>query len=257
MLYEFGGYNLKGTRFARCGSAAPEGGFALGLARRLPGAGRAATTPSARGAKPLARLSARGHRPRQSPQAGRDRRALDGLCGDAHRRRDPAGTRGHFRRDAAPSRRPPRSARSSPSTRDLPVRATGTHLGHGFEPQFPMNIALAALAVQQRQAVRAVRTVGSRSSRRPRRSNRVVVTGVGHWRGEGLWRWSKRSAERRMRRTDGSWQQVARQGRPAHRRRHRHGHRHLARRRQGRELGEARRRANPASARSPAFRPTA
>ena len=30
---------------------------------------------------------------------------------------------------------------------DVPMRATGTHIGHGFEPQFPMNIALATVAL--------------------------------------------------------------------------------------------------------------
>lgn len=40
-----------------------------------------------------------------------------------------------------------RGAQFSPRTSEAPVRATGTHLGHGMEPQFPMNIALAALAV--------------------------------------------------------------------------------------------------------------
>ena len=33
------------------------------------------------------------------------------------------------------------------STPDIAVRATGTYLGHGFEPQFPMNVALAAMAL--------------------------------------------------------------------------------------------------------------
>ena len=32
---------------------------------------------------------------------------------------------------------------------DIAVRATGTYLGHAFEPQFPMNMALAALAVSR------------------------------------------------------------------------------------------------------------
>ena len=32
---------------------------------------------------------------------------------------------------------------------DIAVRATGTYLGHAFEPQFPMNVALAAIAVSR------------------------------------------------------------------------------------------------------------
>ncbi len=30
---------------------------------------------------------------------------------------------------------------------ELAVRATGSYLGHGLEPQFPMNVALAAIAL--------------------------------------------------------------------------------------------------------------
>ena len=33
--------------------------------------------------------------------------------------------------------------------KDIAVRATGTYLGHAFEPQFPMNVALAAIAVSR------------------------------------------------------------------------------------------------------------
>jgi 3-oxoacyl-[acyl-carrier-protein] synthase II len=33
----------------------------------------------------------------------------------------------------------------------IPIRATGTYLGHGMEPQFPMNVALATLAVGQQR----------------------------------------------------------------------------------------------------------
>ena len=66
----------------------------------------------------------------------------------------------------------------------LPVRATGTYLGHGVEPQFVMNIALAAARAGTRKAARPA----PRRSRRPwtGRSSQVVVTGVGHWRGEGM-----------------------------------------------------------------------
>src|SRR5205823_9009765 len=34
----------------------------------------------------------------------------------------------------------------------LPVRATGSYLGHGLEPQFAMNIALATLALRQERS---------------------------------------------------------------------------------------------------------
>jgi 3-oxoacyl-[acyl-carrier-protein] synthase II len=65
------------------------------------------------------------------------------------------------------------------------VRATGTHLGHGMEPQFPMNVALAALAVGRGQLFPATDSSGVEQPMNGVLSQ-VVVTGVGHWRGEGM-----------------------------------------------------------------------
>jgi 3-oxoacyl-[acyl-carrier-protein] synthase II len=68
---------------------------------------------------------------------------------------------------------------------DVPVRATSSILGHGFEPQFAMNIALAALALGREKLFPAVDTAGvEREYEGP--LERVVVTAVGHWRGEGM-----------------------------------------------------------------------
>jgi len=68
---------------------------------------------------------------------------------------------------------------------DVPVRATSSTLGHGFEPQFAMNIALAALALGREKLFPAVDTAGvEREYEGP--LERVVVTAVGHWRGEGM-----------------------------------------------------------------------
>src|SRR5262249_14734442 len=67
----------------------------------------------------------------------------------------------------------------------IPVRATGTHIGHGVEAQFPMNIALATLALKQGGLYPAADTVGGDVA--PGGALRqVVVTSVGHWRGEGM-----------------------------------------------------------------------
>ena len=68
---------------------------------------------------------------------------------------------------------------------DVPVRATGSVLGHGFEPQFAMNIALAALALGREKLFPAVDSSGvEREYEGP--LERVAVTAVGHWRGEGI-----------------------------------------------------------------------
>ncbi len=68
---------------------------------------------------------------------------------------------------------------------DLAVRATGSYLGHGMEPQFPMNVALAAIAVGHGNLFPPCDSTGLE---RPMSGDlsQVVVTGVGHWRGEAL-----------------------------------------------------------------------
>ena len=69
--------------------------------------------------------------------------------------------------------------------RDLAVRATGSYLGHGLEPQFAMNIALATIALDRGSLFPPCDSTGLE---RPLSGElrQVVVTGVGHWRGEGL-----------------------------------------------------------------------
>ncbi len=68
---------------------------------------------------------------------------------------------------------------------EVAVRATGSLLGHGVEPQFSMNIAVGALALSYGKLFPPYDTTGVE---RPMvgAPSRVVVTGVGHWRGEGL-----------------------------------------------------------------------
>jgi 3-oxoacyl-[acyl-carrier-protein] synthase II len=67
----------------------------------------------------------------------------------------------------------------------LAIRATGTHLGHAPESQFPANIVLAATAIQRGKLYPACDSSGFE---RPMDSplHQVVVTGVGHRRGESL-----------------------------------------------------------------------
>src|SRR5215471_8457708 len=68
---------------------------------------------------------------------------------------------------------------------DLVVRATGTYLGHGLEPQFPMNVALATVALGHGSLFPPCDSTGlERAMRGDLRQ--VLVTGVGHWRWEGL-----------------------------------------------------------------------
>jgi 3-oxoacyl-[acyl-carrier-protein] synthase II len=67
----------------------------------------------------------------------------------------------------------------------IAVRATGSHLGHGVEAQFPMNVALAAVALREGRLFPSFDPSGfERAMDAPLRQ--VAVTSVGHWRGEGL-----------------------------------------------------------------------
>jgi 3-oxoacyl-[acyl-carrier-protein] synthase II len=68
---------------------------------------------------------------------------------------------------------------------DLPVRATGTHIGQGPEPQFAMNIALAALALEHGNLYPPSDGSGFERAMEGALAQ-VVVTCVGHWRCEGL-----------------------------------------------------------------------
>jgi 3-oxoacyl-[acyl-carrier-protein] synthase II len=68
---------------------------------------------------------------------------------------------------------------------DLAVRASATHLGHGLEPQFPANIALAAIALQAGKLFPPCDKSGTERAMEGSLAQ-VMVTSVGHWRGEGL-----------------------------------------------------------------------
>ena len=67
----------------------------------------------------------------------------------------------------------------------LAVRATGTHLGHGLEPQFPANIALAAVALRHGHLFPPADESGVERAM-DAALRQVVVTSIGHRRGEGL-----------------------------------------------------------------------
>ena len=69
------------------------------------------------------------------------------------------------------------------------VRAPGSYVGHGPEPQFAMNIALATLAIGHRGLFPPRDRTGLEKGMEQSLAQsltQVVVTGVGHWRGEGL-----------------------------------------------------------------------
>jgi 3-oxoacyl-[acyl-carrier-protein] synthase II len=177
MLYEFGGYTLKGA-FRPVWDRAAQPGFALGSMGAFLVL-EAAEHARARGAKPLARLAAVVNA-RSDRQPGAVAASLERLW-----KRLPGLGAGCAVISGASGAGPATAEERGflDALGDLAVRATGTRIGHGVEPHFAMNIALAALAVQRKTLF----TPGDPSERRADYAvTQAVVTAVGHWRGEGL-----------------------------------------------------------------------
>jgi 3-oxoacyl-[acyl-carrier-protein] synthase II len=66
----------------------------------------------------------------------------------------------------------------------LPVRNTGTYIGHGIEAQFAANLAIGCAVLEHGTLFPATGSGDVGDS--PRDLRQIVVTGVGCWRGEGL-----------------------------------------------------------------------
>jgi 3-oxoacyl-[acyl-carrier-protein] synthase II len=66
----------------------------------------------------------------------------------------------------------------------LPVRNTGTYIGHGLEAQFMANIGVGCAVLEHGKLFAATGTGDEGDS--PPDISQVVVTAVGNWRGEGL-----------------------------------------------------------------------
>ena len=181
MLYEFGGFALK-DKFAPVWQREANPGLALGRARRIPGdrVPRACRGARRQAHRPAFRRAV-GSRP---PQARRRHRGLKRLWDKIAGRLQPgkvaviSGASG-----AAPATAEERAFLAE--HKDIAVRATGTYLGHAFEPQFPMNVALAAIAVSRGKLYPPADDSGvERAMDGP--LTQAVVTSIGHWRGEGL-----------------------------------------------------------------------
>src|SRR5215471_13810814 len=177
MLYEFGGFALKNA-FHPVWDRGAHPGFALGSMGAFLVL-EASEHARGRGAKPLARLAAVVNA-RSDRKPGAVTAMLAKLWAALPAiRPDSAVISGAT--GAAPATAEERAFLDTHG--DIAVRATGSHIGHGVEPQFAMNIALAALAVE-RGALFPSRDPSERAMTGA--LTQAIVTGVGHWRGEGL-----------------------------------------------------------------------
>jgi 3-oxoacyl-[acyl-carrier-protein] synthase II len=66
----------------------------------------------------------------------------------------------------------------------LPVRNTGTYIGHGVDAQFVANLGVACAVVEHGKLFAPTGSGDSGDS--PPGLSQAIVTGVGNWRGEGL-----------------------------------------------------------------------
>jgi 3-oxoacyl-[acyl-carrier-protein] synthase II len=182
LLFDAGGYALRGPFAPVWDRGAAGGGMAVGsLGAFLVLESREHATM--RNAKPLARLvSVQSDRVRRQP--GAVTASLARMWGNVapHLRPGQAalisGATG-----AEPATTEERNWLSSIG--DVPVRASGTYVGHGIEPQFVMNIALATVALGHEKLFAPASPSGVEAAMTTPLAQ-AIVTGVGHWRGEGM-----------------------------------------------------------------------
>jgi 3-oxoacyl-[acyl-carrier-protein] synthase II len=179
LIFEQAGVMLTGA-FAPVWDRGPHGGFALGnMGAFLVLESR--DHAQQRGARPRARIlsicSDRNRRQAGDVKATL-RRQWDAIAGNVDRAH--AGII-----SGAAGLEPVTSAESAVLKEiGLPVRNTGTYIGHGLEAQFAANLAIAAAVLEHGKLFAPAGTGDTGLS--PPDISQVVVTSVGNWRGEGL-----------------------------------------------------------------------
>jgi 3-oxoacyl-[acyl-carrier-protein] synthase II len=179
LIFEQSGSALKDA-FAPVWDRGPRGGIAVGsMGAFLVLESR--EHAQARGARPRARLA--------SVHADRNRRQPGEIEATLGRQWNAIATKVEPSRAAvisgASGLEPATSAeRAALSEIGLPVRNTGTYIGHGVEAQFVANIGIACTAIEHGKLFAPAGTGDVGSS--PPGLSQVVVTSVGYWRGEGL-----------------------------------------------------------------------
>jgi 3-oxoacyl-[acyl-carrier-protein] synthase II len=182
LLYEFARYNLTGE-FRPVWGRGEHPGFALGSMGAFLVL-ESSDHARSRGAKPIAKLAAVANA-RSNRKPGEVAATLGALWDKIAPKIAPTGG-GAFISGAAGVEPATSGERAFLENHpDFAVRATGTHVGHGVEPQFAMNVALAAIAVAHGRLFATHDATGFERAAEGALAT-AVVTGVGHWRGEGL-----------------------------------------------------------------------
>jgi 3-oxoacyl-[acyl-carrier-protein] synthase II len=180
VLYEFGDFNLTG-KFAPVWARADNSGFALGSAGVFL-VMESREHAEARGAKPYAKLTKVVAGLAQRKQAGAVTKSLETLWSELGATAD----NGNLITGATGVE--PVTSEERAFLREHPglaVRATGTMFGHTMEAQFPLGLALAALAIS-RGALFPPNDPTGFEVEKSDPPTQIVVTGTGHWQGEGM-----------------------------------------------------------------------
>ncbi len=179
LVFELANAVLK-DRFAPVWDRGPAGGIALASL----GAFLVLESPEhakARGAKPRARLSAvlSDRNLRQTGDTEATLRAQFESLAPKIRRSEAAIISGAAGQEPATA-----AEKNALAQFGLAVRSTGSHLGHGVEAQIFANLAIACTTLERGALFPAAGSADTRES--PAKLSQLVVTSVGHWRGEGL-----------------------------------------------------------------------
>jgi len=179
LAFELGGVVLK-DKFAPVWDRGPEGGIAfatMGAFLVLESSDHA----KARGARPRARIS-KVFSDRNPRKPGETEASL-------HRHWDalaPQIDRAHAAVISGAAGLEPATSAERHVLEDigLPVRNTGTYIGHGVDTQFMANLGIGCAAIEHGKLFAPTGTGDTGAS--PPELSQVVVTSVGNWRGEGL-----------------------------------------------------------------------
>ena len=179
LAFELGGVVLK-DKFAAVWDRGPNGGIAFGTM----GAFLVLESKEhalARGAKPRARIS----------QVFSDRNArVEGEAEASLRRQwdaiSPQVDRAHAAIVSGAAGLEPATRAEAHVLKEigLPVRNTGTYIGHGVDAQFTANLGIGCAVIEHGKLFAPTGSGDIGAS--PPGLSQVVVTGVGNWRGEGL-----------------------------------------------------------------------
>jgi 3-oxoacyl-[acyl-carrier-protein] synthase II len=181
ILYEFGDFNLTDKYAPVWARDKDHGGFALGSAGVFLVI-ESREHAEARGAKPYARLSKVVSDLAQRKQPGAITQSLETMWSKL----GVAGDNGALISGATGAEAVTAEEKAFLSGHPgVAVRATGTSFGHTLETQFPLGLALAALSVSRGALIPPNDPTGLEVelSGPP---TQIVVTGVGHWQGEGM-----------------------------------------------------------------------